>query len=125
MKKCLLLMVMLLMLPSMIIANSNEDANHRRAGIMSEAFVKQRMSNPAEVKFDGDVRGETISYNKFIVFQKFTTKNDYGVRKSYVYKVSMIFRGGDWDELKNWTYDSLVIEDVGTGKQYKYSSPYK
>lgn len=123
MKKCLFLMVLIIVLPSILVANSNEEVNHRRAGIMSEGFVKQRMANPAETKFDGDVRGETVNYNKFIVYQKFTTKNDYGVRKSYVYKISMIYKGGDWAELENWTYDYLIIEDLGTGKQYKYNSP--
>lgn len=123
MKKIMFLMMMLFMVPSMIIANSDEGVNHRRAGIMSEEFVKQRMANPKETKFEGNVKGETVSSSKFIVYQKFTTKNDYGVIKSYVYKVSMIYRGGDWTELKNWTYDYLIIEDLGTGKQYKYNSP--
>lgn len=117
------LFLFFLVFPIIAIANTSDDVNHRRAGIMSEEFVKQRMSNPAEVKFDGDVRGETISSRKFIVYQKFTTKNDYGVKKSYVYKISMIYRGGDWAEIKSWTYDSLIIEDLGSGKQYKFNSP--
>lgn len=119
----LFLMVIGLVLPAVVIANSNSDTNQRRAGIMSEEFVKKRMANPAETKFDGDVREETISASKFIIYQKFKTKNDYGVKKSYIYKISMIYRGGDWSELRNWTYDYLIIEDLGTGKQYKYTSP--
>lgn len=123
MKKILFLMILPFFIGACMIANSDEGANHRRAGIMSEEFVKQRVTNPKEVKFEGNVKGEGISSSKFIVYQKFTTKNDYGVIKSYVYKVSMVYRGDDWAELKNWTYDSLIIEELSTGKQYKYSSP--
>lgn len=93
------------------------------AGIMSEYFVKERLKNPDEVKFTGGYRGEQVSDTEFLVYQKVSTKNDFGVRKSMVYKIHMIYKGGDWAEQKNWTYDLLIIEEVDTGKQYKYYSP--
>lgn len=35
----------------------------------------------------------------------------------------MIYKSGDWTDVNSWTYDSLVIEEVSTGEQYKYNSP--
>lgn len=94
-----------------------------RAAIMSEDFVAPRMRYPAEVEFDGDRRGSEKSNNEYIVYQKFTAKNAFGVKDSYVYKIHMIYKSGDWTDINSWTYDLLTIENVSTGKQYKYYSP--
>ncbi len=94
-----------------------------RAAIMSEEFVSSRMKYPAEVEFDGDRRGAETSSNEYNVFQKFTAKNAFGVKSSYVYKIHMIYKTGDWADINNWTYDELTIEDISTGKQNVYRSP--
>ena len=90
---------------------------------MSEEFVSSRMKYPAEVEFDGDRRGAETSSNEYNVFQKFTAKNAFGVKSSYVYKIHMIYKTGDWADINNWTYDELTIEDISTGKQNVYRSP--
>ena len=120
MKKCLFLMLVLVSVSVM-----GQEATLTRAGIMSEYFVKARLNNPEEVKFEGGYRGSAESSTKFMVYQKGYTKNDFGVKKSFVYKIHMIFKGGEWTEQKNWTYDLLIIEEVNTGKQYRFNSPYK
>lgn len=94
-----------------------------RAAIMSEDFVAARMRFPAEVEYDGDRRGSETGTNEYIVYQKFTSKNAYGVKVSYIYKIHMIYKFGDWTDINSWTYDSLIIEDIATGQQYKYYSP--
>ena len=94
-----------------------------RAAIISENFVSPRMKYPAEVEFEGDRRGSETSQNEYDVFQKFTAKNAFGVKSSYVYKIHMIYKSGDWTDVNSWTYDSLVIEEISTGEQHKYNSP--
>ena len=32
-----------------------------------------------------------------------------------------MYKGGDWDELKNWGYSKLIIEDVVTTEQQVYT----
>lgn len=116
-------MVVFAIVPLFLNCSCAEEVNLTKAGIMSEHFVKARLKNPEEVKFTGGYRGSEESNSKFMVYQKVSTKNDFGVRKSMVYKIHMIYKGGDWAEQKNWTYDLLIIEEVDTGKQYKYYSP--
>lgn len=36
----------------------------------------------------------------------------------------MIYKGGEWEEKDNWTYDLLIIEEANTGRQYKFTSPF-
>lgn len=122
MKKYLFLTVLSLMFASVIRANSDETVDHQCATTVSEELVKQRMHDFTDLKFDGYARGKSIKNFKFIVYQKFTAKDASGVRRPYFYKAAMIYRGGDWEELENWSYDYLVIKDLERGEQHKYSS---
>lgn len=122
MKKYLFLIVLSLMFASVIRAHSPERVDHQRASTVSEELVKQKMHYLTDIQFDGDVGGKSIKNYKFIVFQRFTGKDTRGVRRSYFYKTAMIYRGGEWENLENWTYDYLVIKDLETGEQHKYSS---
>lgn len=121
MKKCLFFMVCFVTL--ILTACEDNKPTFTRAAIISEEFVSPRMKYPAEVKFDGDRRGSETSANEYDVFQKFTAKNAFGVKSSYVYKIHMIYKSGDWTDINSWTYNLLVIEDVSTGEQHKYNSP--
>ncbi len=114
----LLLMLFASSLAGCNMQKSDESANLTRAGIISETFVKQALTNSEEVDFKGDVRGEDMGLGKFLVYQQFTTKNDFGVKKLYVYKILMNYISGDWSDAQNWKYESLLIEDVATGKQF-------
>ena len=106
-----------------ITCDDSNKASFTRAAIISEDFVTPRMRFPAEVEFDGDRRGSETSTNEYDVFQKFTAKNAFGVKVSYVYKIHMIYKSGDWADINNWTYNALIIEDISTGQQFRYSSP--
>lgn len=115
-------MLILLSLVSISCDDSNK-SSFTRAAIISEEFVSPRMKFPAEVEYDGDYRGSETSTNEYDVFQKFTAKNSFGVKSSYIYKIHMIYKSGDWSDKNNWTYNSLIIEDVSSGEQFRYSSP--
>lgn len=116
---------LILMLFSLVCV-SCDDSNKpsfTRAAIISEEFVTTRMKFPSEVDFNGDRRGSETSKNEYDVLQKFTAKNAFGVKVSYVYKIHMIYKSGDWADKNNWTYNSLIIEDVSSGQQFRYNSP--
>ena len=120
MKKILFLMVALV---AMIACDDLKQPSFTKAAIKSESFVSVRMKYPAEVEFDGDYRGCETGPNEYNVLQKFTAKNAFGVKSSYIYKINMLFKGGEWTEQSSWTYDKLIIEDLQTGEQYKFYSP--
>lgn len=122
MKKCLFLMA-ILMIPFFVSCADAQKITLTKAGIISEYFVRARLKNPEEVEFSGGYRGSEETGNKFMVYQKVSTRNDFGVRKSMVYKIHMIYKGGEWEDKNNWTYDLLIIEEEDTGKQYKFYSP--
>ena len=91
-----------------------------RAGIKAEFFVKQKIKYPAEAEFISEHRGEQLTENKFKVYQKFTAKNAFGVKSTYVYRAIMLYSGdGDWTDENNWRCEDLVIEDAVTGEQYR------
>lgn len=122
MRKSMFFLLMIISLVSISCDDSNKPS-FTRAAIISEEFVAPRMKFPAEVEFDGDRRGSETSANEYDVFQKFTAKNAFGVNVSYIYKIHMIYKSGDWTDKYSWTYNSLIIEDVSSGQQFRYNSP--
>lgn len=116
MKKVLILILLIMS----VIACEDNKPTVTRAGIMSEDIVRGKMKFPDEVEFDNDYRGKEVSDKEFEVYQKFTAKNAFGVKSSYVYKIQMVYIGGEWTDSKNWSYDKLMIENIGTGQQNVY-----
>ncbi len=111
-----------------IITSSCDDVVNmgRRASIISEDFVKDKVKYPATIDFDRlDYRWEPINYDETsgIVYKKFTTKNVFGVPVQFVYKIEMSFLGGEWEDTNNWTYKYIVVEEIPSGKKYYYT-PY-
>lgn len=91
-----------------------------QAAITAQDYVKQHFFY--KCKFDDrDIRGEETSVrNRFNVLQKFTCKKD-GVERQYVYKCILQYKGGDWTEISNWDFSVLIVEDVNTGRQWRYT----
>lgn len=116
MKKIFILITLII---SMISCEDNKPTL-TRAGIISEEIVKNKMRYPAEVEFDGEYRGKEVAANEFEVYQKFTAKNAFGVRSSYVYKIHMVYISGEWEDAKNWTYIDLTIENTATNERSVY-----
>ncbi len=116
MKRVLILMVLVM---SMISCEDNKPTL-TRAGIMSDDIVKYKMKYPEEVEFEGGYSGNEVTEREFDVFQKFTAKNAFGVKSSYVYKIRMIYKDGDWADKNNWKYENLIIENMSSGEQNNY-----
>ncbi|WP_270899598.1 hypothetical protein [Bacteroides xylanisolvens] len=112
--------IILVMLVLSCIACEDNKPTLTRAGIVSEDIVKEKMKFPDEVEFNGDYRGSEISENEFDVMQKFTAKNDFGVKSNYVYKIHMVYIQGEWTDKNNWSYSNLIIENSSTGEQHRY-----
>lgn len=93
------------------------------AGIMSEYYIKDRLTHPNEVEFYGGYNGTVENDSIFTVTRNFDAKNSFGVKSSYVYKIQMIYLGGKWEDIKNWTYKFLIIENLGTHEKEFFLSP--
>lgn len=105
--------------PCMTALVVNDNITLTRAAITAQDFVKQKFFYKCNFS-DRDIRGEQTSVrNRWNVLQKFTCKKD-GVERQYVYKCILQYNGGDWTEKRNWTLITLIVEDVNTGKQWKY-----
>ncbi len=102
------------------ITQTKDKVTLTQAAITAQDYVKQYFF--FKCKFDDrDIRGEeTIVRNRFNVLQKFTCKKD-GVERQYVYKCILQYKGGDWTETSNWDFSTLIVEDMNTGIQWKYT----
>ncbi len=118
MKKVLFLFIALISLMS-----CEYEVTLGSAGIIADDFVKERLNFPAEAEFEWSYVGDVTSDSTFTVYNQFTAKNAFGVRSTYVYKAKMVYLGGEWTDINNWTYTLLLIENSSTRKQAMYFSP--
>lgn len=87
-------------------------ANLNRAAFIAQDIIKSRF-NPNCDFDDMDIRGEeTPVDDRYKVYQKFSVDG-----QDYIYKIFIQYKGGDWTDVKNWSYGTLIIEDVLTGEQ--------
>jgi hypothetical protein len=119
MKKLFTLTLMLSVAISLIA--KDYAASRSESYIMAQDFVKEKFKYPREVKFNRDVVHERDGYGKCIILGKLTAKNAFGVTSEYAYKIWLEYNGGSWDELKNWSYSKLIIEDAVTKEQQVYT----
>lgn len=98
---------------------SSDKVDLGKASIIAHDFVEEKMG---ECDFeDLDYRGEeTLVPNRFKVLQKFTNNGE-----QYVYKIYVQYKGGEWEDINNWSYGELTIESTKTGKQFRYNGTMK
>lgn len=83
-----------------------------RCAVMSEDFVKQKLQYPQEAEFStSEAIHEIGEYGECIILGKVTSKNAYGVRTSYIYKIWLFHNGREWNDINNWSYSKLILED--------------
>lgn len=74
----------------------------------------------ADCDFDDlDIRGQETSPNHFTVYQPFTSSRT-GYSRRYIYKANAVFNGGDKYLNNNWSISDIIVEDQGTGRQWRY-----
>ena len=104
--------------------DSTDSATLTQASIIAQDFVKKNFAYNCVFE-EFDIRGgETTTPNRFKVLQKFTSSK-FGYEQEYVYRIFIQYYGGEWEDIKNWDYGQLVIEDTSTGKQYIYHGTMK
>lgn len=81
-----------------------------KCSIISQDFVKSKLKYPEECDFENMSYQHKRENNYAIILNKFTSKNGYGVKISYVYKIWLQFNGGEWNDINNWSYNQLIIE---------------
>lgn len=107
-------------------ANLSESVNLRKASIIAQDFVKSKLNYPLESDFDDlGYSGEDLGNNRFKVLQKFTTKNAFGVTSEYIYKIFIQYHGGEWEDVNNWDYGQLIIENTATEEQKIFNGNLK
>ena len=92
-----------------------------KCAIISEEFVKSKLNYPLESKFRTSTHVHEVESDQAIILNKFTTKNAFGVTSEYVYKIWMNFNGGEWEDINNWSYSKLIIENTATGEKQHFN----
>lgn len=94
---------------SPIYINSDENAN---PCIISKDFIKQDLTNPDEADFAlFDCSTDKNSNGTYTILRKVITKNVYGVKKSYIYKLTIGYKGGNWVDISNWDLIKMQSEE--------------
>lgn len=88
-----------------------------KCAIISEDFVKSKLKFPLESKIRTSAHVHEVEGTQAIIMNKFSTKNAFGVTSEYVYKIWMNFNGGDWEDVENWSYTEMIIENTSTGEK--------
>lgn len=93
-----------------------------KASVMSEDFVKEKLNYPATADFERNNvwEPENEEGTEGVIMKKFTASNTFGVPIQYIYKIYMIYLGGEWTDINNWTYKYMIIEDTASGKQMRF-----
>lgn len=97
-------------------------ATKEQAIKMAKKFVKERMDYPDYVKFKEDM---TFSSNAkgFTISQTCNELTGDGSQLAMKYTIHLVFTGGDANDFSKWNYDSLIIENLGTGRTVQFYSP--
>ena len=85
-------------------------ADKSTCAVIAERFVKDETVNRLETEFHGRTIHEKIDWDTAKLLGRFSTKNDFGVKKEYVYSIQIKFNGGKWEDMKNWRKVNLEIE---------------
>lgn len=78
---------------------------------IARTFVKRKFSS--NCNFEKDVVLEnTMVSNRYQVMQKFKSNG-----QEYVYKIFIQYFDGDMNDVSNWEFNQLIVENVDSGKQ--------
>ena len=90
--------------------NSDTDAN---PCIISEDFIKQDLRHPSTASFSSlDCSTDKNSDGTYTILRKVSAKNSFGIESSFIYKLRLGFKGGNWVDMNNWTLINLQSEEV-------------
>jgi hypothetical protein len=89
--------------------NTDESAN---PCIISKDFIKQDLRNPSSADFSiFDCSTDKNSDGTYTILRKVAAKNSLGVESTYIYKLTLGFKGGNWVDMSNWTLIKMQSEE--------------
>lgn len=89
--------------------NTDESAN---PCIISKDFIKQDLYNPSTADFSMfDCSTDKNRDGTYTILRKVAAKNSLGVESSFIYKLTLGFKGGNWVDMSNWTLIKMQSEE--------------
>jgi len=80
--------------------------------LMSEDFIKQDLKYPEEAELSSfDCSSETNSDGSYTILRKIIAKTAFGVKSTYVYKVTLSYNGGITTDINNWRLIYIKSEE--------------
>lgn len=80
--------------------------------IISKDFIKQDLYYPDEAEFSSfDCSTEINSDGSYTILRKVSSQNGYGITKTFIYKITIGFKGGNWVDNNNWVLIKIQSEE--------------
>ena len=93
-------------------SNTYSYQNSDNVCITSEYFIKKDLLYPYSADFSiFDCSVFKNSDGSYSSVRKISAKNAFGVESSFIYKVKLGFKGGEWADIKNWDMISIQSEE--------------
>lgn len=87
----------------LLLGCSDNEITDSKCFVVAQDFVKERLSHPLEADFQSDFIFEVESDHNYIVLGKVSTKNAFGVKSEYAYKIWLRYLGGEWTSPTAWS----------------------
>lgn len=80
---------------------------------MSKDFIKKDLHYPNSADFSMiDCSVENNSDGSYTILRKVSAQNAFGVESSFVYKLTIGYKGGEWTDLNNWELLNMRSEEM-------------
>lgn len=94
--------------------------NKSKCTFIAQEFVKSKLNNPNTFLVKSSSSIHELNNNQVYVSNNFIANNVFGIENNYVYKIWLNFKGGEWDDINNWSYSKLVLQNSNTGEVQIY-----
>jgi len=89
--------------------NSDESAN---PCIIAKDFIKQDLRNPSTADFSiFDCSTDKNADGTYTILRKVSAQNSFGIESTYIYKLKLGFKGGNWVDMSNWVLIKMQSEE--------------
>jgi len=80
----------------------------RKAFVISMDFIKQNLTSPKSADFPLlDYKYSNVIDNTIVIESYVDAKNSYGTEVRQNYSIKLKFKGGEWEDINNWTLIDL------------------
>lgn len=75
----------------------------RKVYIIVQEYIKQDLQYPNKAKFSDNYSVEDLGDNQYFIILPTITENGRGEQINIIYKYKLKFKGGAWEDSRNWT----------------------